>query len=146
MPFLIRTVADALIEDGNRIVLVKRGIEPFKERWAIPGGHIEKDETVEQCAVREGEEETGLKCKPVDILGVYSDIKRDPRGQNCCTVFIVHLIGGELKGADDADEAKWFSVDEIAKMKSDDLAFDHWKILQDYLKWRKEKGTYWSSK
>ena len=83
MPFLIRTVADALIEDGNRIVLVKRGIEPFKERWAIPGGHIEKDETIEQCAVREALEETGIECEPVEILGVYSDIKRDPRGQNC---------------------------------------------------------------
>jgi len=143
---LIRAVVDALIENGDKIVLIKRGKEPFKGKWAMPGGHIEKNETVEQCAVREGFEETGIKCKPIAILGVYSDIRRDPRGQNAGVVFVMKMLSGTLKGADDADEAKWFSVDEIAKMKSDDLAFDHWKILQDYLKWRKEKGTYWSSK
>ena len=144
--FLIRTVADAIIENDDKIILIKRGTEPFIGRWAIPGGHIEKDETIEQCAVREGFEETGIRSEPVAILGIYSDINRDPRGQNTGAVFILRMIGGELEGADDADEAKWFSVDQIAKMKKDDLAFDHWKILQDYLKWRMKKGTYWSSR
>ncbi len=144
--YLIRTVADAIIEKGNKIVLVKRAKGPFIGKWAIPGGHINKDETIEECAGREAFEETGMKCKPIAILGVYSDPKRDPRGQNTGTVFVMRAIDGKLKGSDDAAEAKCFAISDIGKMKKKQFAFDHWKILRDYLKWRKKKGTYWSGK
>lgn len=140
-------VADAIIEKGNKIVLVLRGIEPFKRMIVIPGGHVDLGETVEQTAIREAFEETGLKVKLKEILGVYSDPKRDPRKRTIGTVFIAEPLSGALKGDTDALEAKWFSLKEVGKLiKEKKLGFDHAKILSDYLKWKKKKGTYWSSK
>ena len=135
---------DSLIEMDGKIVLVRRGVEPFKGKLALPGGHVELGETVEEAAVRETEEETGLKIRPVDILGVYSDPNRDPReGKRIATVFVADLIAGELRSGSDAEEAGLF---DIAELKKEDLAFDHFKIIQDYLKYKKGKGTFWSSK
>lgn len=136
-------VVDAIIEKNGKTILIKRNKEPFSGLWAIPGGHVELGETVEESAIREAEEETGLKIKLKEITGVYSDPKRHPGKHTIATVFVAEPIDGELKADTDADEAKWFSLNEIP---FDNLAFDHAKILRDYLKWKKFKGTFWSSK
>ena len=134
---------DALIETEGKIVLIRRGVEPFKDKLALPGGHVELGETVEEATIREAEEETGLKIKLLDILGVYSDPKRDPREfKRIATVFVADIVSGELKSGSDAKEAGLY---EPEKLNKEYMAFDHFKIIQDYLKYKKVKGTYWSS-
>jgi 8-oxo-dGTP diphosphatase len=113
-----------LIEDG-KVLLIKRGKEPFKGEWAIPGGRIEENESAEQCLKREMKEETGLEVEPTRLVGIYSDPKRDPRGIIAAT-YLVKRIGGELKAGDDAKEVKWFPLDKIPH-----LATDHRKMLED---------------
>jgi 8-oxo-dGTP diphosphatase len=80
--------------------------------------------------------------EPVEILGVYSDPKRDPRGHTISIAFIGKITGGAAKAGDDASSIEWISVNDNELQ----LAFDHRRILQDYRHWRKSKGTYWSSK
>ena len=96
---------DAIIESKNKIVLIRRGNEPFKGKLALPGGFIDHLETAEHAAVREAEEETGLTIKLKCILGVYSDPKRDPDKHTMSTVFIAESFKGKLKCGDDADFA-----------------------------------------
>ena len=134
--------ADAIVEKNSKILLVKRAISPFKGTWGFPGGRLEDGETIEHTALRELKEETNVKAKLIDILGVYTDPKRDPRGI-WAVVFVAKYISGKAKGGDDAALAKWVPIKDIFKLK---LGFDHKKILQDYLKWKKNKGTYWSIK
>lgn len=116
--------ADALIIEGNRILLIKRGKEPFRGKWAIPGGFLEEKETLEQCCVREAKEETGLEVEVEGLLGVFSEPGRDPRG-TVGVVFFCKRVSGEIQGGDDAEEAKWFSLDKLPEM-----AFDHGKIIE----------------
>ena len=135
--------ADIIVEKGNEIVLIKRKNEPYKDYWEMPGGFVEENETVEETALREVTEETSLKVKLKEILGVYSDVKRDPRGRVATVVFITEAVGGKLKADTDAEDARWFDVNDV---DADSLAFDHPKIFRNYLKWKKQKGTYWSGK
>lgn len=135
--------ADIIIEKENKIVLIKRKNPPFKGMLAIPGGAVENGETVEAAAIREAEEETSLKVNLKEILGVYSGPGRDPRHEAAAVVFIAEPIRGELKANADAEEAKWF---DLKKINFEELAFDHKKIIEDYIKWKTQKGTYWSSK
>ena len=79
---------DIIIEEASRILLIKRKNEPFKDHLALPGGFVNEGEKVEDAAKREAQEETSLVVDLIDILGVYSDPKRDPRGHNMSTVFI----------------------------------------------------------
>ena len=133
---------DPLIVKGNKIILSKRAVEPFKGFLELPGGMVEYGETVENAVVRETREETGLKVRIKDILGVYSAPERDPRFHAVSIAFIVEPIGGRLKGSFEGEPA-WYDVKEI---KLNKLGFGHEKILKDYLKWKKKKGTYWSTK
>lgn len=119
---------DAVIIENGKIVLVKRGVEPFKGQWAVPGGRLEEDETAEQCLIREAKEETNLDVKPIALVGIYSAPNRDPRGIIAATYLCKH-IGGELKGGDDAAEAKWFDLNALPE-----LASDHGKMIEDALK------------
>lgn len=134
---------DVIIHKGNKIVLVERGKEPFKGMIELPGGHVEKNETVEEAAIREAKEETNIKIKLENIFGVYSDPKRDPRGPTVTTVFLAKPIGGKLKAGTDAKIGFWCDCRKIPFKK---MAFDHSQIARHYLKWRRQKGTYWSSK
>jgi len=127
---------DVIIEKDNKIILIKRKIEPFKGKLALPGGHIEYGETVENAIKREVKEETNLKIKLIDILGVYSDPKRDPRGHRISVVFIAKIAGGKLNAGSDALNVGFYNPENL---KKEELAFDHFKIIKDYLKYKKTK-------
>ncbi len=137
-----KIAVDPLIVKGNKIILSRRAGYPFEGMLGFPGGMVEYDEAVEHAVVREAEEETGLKVKVKEILGVYSEKSRDPRFHSVSVAFIVEPMGGKLRGSFEG-EPQWFDVDKI---KFEKLGFDHAKILKDYIKWRKKKGTYWSTK
>jgi ADP-ribose pyrophosphatase YjhB (NUDIX family) len=134
---------DIIIEKDNKIVLIKRKREPFKGKLVLPGGHVEENETVEEAAMREAKEETSLDVKLKEILGVYSEPKRDPRYLTISTVFIAGPLSKKIKAGSDAAEAKWFEIDKI---DFEMLGFDHLKILKDYLRYKKKGGTYWSTR
>src|SRR3954464_8671429 len=93
----VTLTADIIIEheDGS-IVLIKRKHDPCKGQWAIPGGILDGDETIEQTAVREAKEETGLDVKLLRIVGVYSKAGRDPRGRFVTVALVAVPIGGVL--------------------------------------------------
>ncbi len=134
--------ADVIIQKNRKIVLLMREHYPFSGTWDIPGGLIEAGETVEKTAVREAQEETGLKVKLTDLLGVYSDPRRDPRFPSVSATFIAKPISGKLKGSREG-KAEWVPVSSLSKLK---LGFDHRKILHDYRKWLRAGGTYWSGR
>ena len=113
-----------LIEDG-KVLLIKRGRDPFKGQWVTPGGRIEDNESAEECLVREMEEETGLKVEPVELVGLYSDPKRDPRLM-IAAAYLVRRVSGDVRAGDDAAEARWFPLDDLPPMCT-----DHPKIVRD---------------
>jgi 8-oxo-dGTP diphosphatase len=108
-----------------KVLLIQRGIEPFKGKWAFPGGFMNIDETVEDCAKRELEEETGLKNASVEQFYTFSDVNRDPRERVITVAHYALVRLSEVKGGDDALMARWFSMNEIPS-----LAFDHELILR----------------
>ena len=118
---------DAVIMRNDKILLIKRGVEPFKGFWALPGGYVEWDETIEDAVKREVIEETGLSVKSLKMIGIYSDPKRHPR--QCIDVAYAAEVEGEIKIGDDATEFRWEDLKNIPK-----LAFDHNDIVEDYLK------------
>lgn len=122
----IKVTVDAVVVENGEILLIKRGIEPFKDKWALPGGHVDYGETVEQAVIRETKEETDLDIKPSVLIGVYSDPKRDPRGHTVGMAFLCRAKKGQAKAGDDAAETWWFPLDDLP-----DLAFDHAKIIED---------------
>jgi len=140
---------DVIIEKGDKIVLVERSIEPFRGKLALVGGHVEYGETVENAAVRETREETGLNIELTDILGVYSNPKRDPRGHRIATVFVAKIISGKFKAATDVKEV---GLHNPKKLKKKNIAFDHFKMIEDYLRYAankkrsKDHTTFWSSR
>ncbi|MDF1538203.1 MAG: NUDIX hydrolase [Candidatus Thorarchaeota archaeon] len=138
-----KPTVDVAIINGENLVLVRRGRDPYKGRWVFPGGFIDYGETAENAAVREALEETSMQIEITGILGVYSDASRDPRGHTQSTVFIARPLSGEPKGGDDAAEAKWHRMQELGP---GDLAFDHDLIMSDLRRWMKDKSkTFWST-
>jgi len=134
-------MVDAVVIENEKLLLVTRKKDPFKGFLTFPGGKVDEGEKVEDAVKRELREETSLDIEPTDILGVYSDPSRDPRGHRISVVFIAKVISGEAKPSSDAESIEWLSVNEIKE-----LGFDHNKILKDYRQWRNTKSTYWSSK
>ena len=125
--------ADCIVitsEAEPQVLLIERGNEPFKGSWAFPGGFLNMDETTEQCAIRELEEETGLKITEVNQIGAYSKVDRDPRGRTISVVYLAIVDKPlEVEGQDDAAKAKWWSVATLPP-----LAFDHDEIMSDAIK------------
>lgn len=114
-------------ENEPKVLLIQRGNEPFKGCWAFPGGFMNMDETTEQCAVRELEEETGLKVTEIKQIGAYSKVDRDPRGRTVTVAYLVVIDKAKaVKGGDDAAKAQWFPISGLPK-----LAFDHEEIMKD---------------
>ena len=137
---------DTIIQKGSQILLVKRKKEPFKGLFALPGGFVNEGERVEDAAKREAKEETSLDIELVDILGVYSEPNRDPRGHIMSTVFVGKVSPNnkvEALARDDAADIEWMNLEEV---DSTSFAFDHQKIISDYKKWKTSGGTFWSSR
>lgn len=122
-----KLAVDIIIEYNGKIILIKRKNPPFG--WALPGGFVEYGETVENTAIREAKEETGLDLVGLKQFYVYSSPDRDPRGHTVSIVFTAQGIG-TAKAADDAQDIKLFSLDKLPK----DICFDHQQILLDYKK------------
>jgi mutator protein MutT len=110
----------AIIVENGRVVMVKRGHAPLAGEWSIPGGALEVGESVREAAVREAQEETGLTVEPTELLGVYDRVLRDEAGRiryhYVLIDFLCRRVAGELRAAGDADEARWFKADEVAKL------------------------------
>lgn len=126
-------------ETDLKVLLIERGIEPYKGSWAFPGGFLNMDETTEEGAKRELEEETGLKNVFIEQLYTFSDVNRDPRGRVISVVYfaLVKQKDFKAKAGDDASKAEWFSVKDIPK-----LAFDHEMIFRKALYRLKGKIRY----
>ncbi|MFX0167850.1 MAG: NUDIX domain-containing protein [Candidatus Hodarchaeota archaeon] len=115
---------DAVIYlNDNRLVLIARKNAPFKGWWALPGGIVEVGETVEQAIIREVREETGLEIELQNLVGVFSNPDRDPRGHIVSIAFLATRIGGDLAHGSDATRVQAFR-----KLPSQ-LAFDHKEII-----------------
>jgi 8-oxo-dGTP diphosphatase len=128
-----RITADGIVVSDSKILLVRRKFNPFEGRYALPGGFVEYGEKVDECAIREVREETGLKVSINRLLGVYSAPDRDPRGHTVTIVFVLNVEGGAL--ADSVEtKAEWVPLKNIPS-----LAFDHDAIIADYLKSVKKK-------
>lgn len=117
---------DVIIRTPGGVVLIKRRNEPYKGKWALPGGFVRYGERVEDAAVREAREETGLKVKLGKLVGVYSDPKRDPRGHVVSVCYLAGRTGGRLGASSDAQDVKIFK-----RIPWRELAFDHARILKD---------------
>lgn len=113
---------------SSQVALIRRSNPPFAGSFALPGGFLEPDETVEQAARREAREETGLRITLTGLVGVYSGPGRDPRGPVVAVAFLARPVSGALRGGSDATEARWFQTKNLPP-----LAFDHRKILRDAL-------------
>ena len=116
--------------EGNtlKVLLIERGNEPFKGYWAFPGGFLNMEESAEEGAKRELYEETGLKDAFIKQFHTYTDPNRDPRGRVISIAYYALVEISEVKGGDDAAQARWFAIDEVPA-----LAFDHDQMLQDAL-------------
>ena len=121
--------ADCMVTNSRgEVLLVCRGNDPFKGCWALPGGFMEMDETLEHCAVRELEEETHLKVSEKDIrlIGIYSAPGRDPRGRTVTAAYLVKVDVVNALAGDDAAEVRWWPLSALPP-----LAFDHAQIVSD---------------
>ena len=116
-------------EKMPKVLLIQRGIEPFKDCWAFPGGFMNMDETTEQCAIRELEEETGLQITELHQIGAYSKVDRDPRGRTITVAYLAIIDKPvAVTGQDDAAKAEWWPINALPP-----LAFDHEDIMRDAL-------------
>jgi 8-oxo-dGTP diphosphatase len=125
------TVDCVVFDREGRLLLIKRGHPPFKGKYALPGGFVDIGETVEQAALRELKEETGVEGKVVRLIGVYSDPKRDPRGHTVSAAFLIKPRSTKVQSGDDAESATF-----VADWRGLKLAFDHSQIVADASKQR----------
>lgn len=123
-----------------KVLLIKRANEPFKGKWAVPGGFIEIDEELEDAVVRELAEETGLTSVRLEQMHTFGKCGRDPRGRQITIVFMGIVTEGhnKIKAGDDAARARWFDIDKLPK----DLAFDHNEVVAFGIQKLKRKKIY----
>jgi 8-oxo-dGTP diphosphatase len=132
-------VVFGLDEQDLKILLIQRGNEPFKGSWAVPGGFVNADESLEHAALRELKEETGVHDVFLEQLYTFGDVHRDPRRRIVTVAYyaLVNLRDHTIKAATDASNAAWFGVDDIPK-----LAFDHARIVETALRRLRGKVRY----
>jgi 8-oxo-dGTP diphosphatase len=128
-----------LRDTALEVLLIRRREEPFKDRWALPGGFVNMDESLDDAARRELQEETGVSAPVFEQLYTFGEPNRDPRGRVISVAYLALLPPGNLsvRGADDAAEAGWFKIGPPPP-----LAFDHDQILATALqRLRQELGS-----
>lgn len=123
------TVDCVVVDAAARILLIRRKHPPFEGALALPGGFVDIGETVERACRRELMEETGLEVGKIELVGVYSDPSRDPRGHTCSVAFLARVKRAQAVAGDDAAAVEWISSWRRAK-----LAFDHRKIIADAMR------------
>ena len=118
---------DCLIIKKSDVLLIQRENSPYERFWALPGGFIEMEETLEKAACRELQEETGISNIKLKQWRTFDDLDRDPRGRTISVVFTGYLRNSNimLKAASDARNARWFNINDLPE-----LAFDHSEILK----------------
>jgi 8-oxo-dGTP diphosphatase len=121
-----RITVDGILIEYDKILLIKRRNDPFKEMWALPGGFVDYGETTEHAIKREFYEETGLFCDIIELVGVYSDPQRDPRGHTISIIYELVKKAGHLQSGDDAMDCQFFPINNLPE-----IAFDHQKIITD---------------
>jgi 8-oxo-dGTP diphosphatase len=124
--------ADGIVLIDGKLVLIRRKFYPYEGKLALPGGMVEYDERVEDAVRREMKEEIGLDVEIVELLGVYSEPGRDPRGHVVSAAYVLERVGGELRSGDDAKAIELVDIEKIP-----DLAFDHNEIVEDFIKFTK---------
>ena len=120
-----------IFDDDFNFILIKRKNNPYKDYWALPGGFVEYGESVENAAVREAKEETSIDVELKDLVNVYSNPDRDPRGHTISIAFTAKGDFASRRADDDASDIDIFSPEQLCEI---DLAFDHEKIVKDCLK------------
>ncbi len=130
---LRHVVVDAIATNNNKILLVKRAKNVFKgDKWGLPGGYLDRDETVKEAVVREVKEETNLIAKPTKLFKVIDNPnRRNEERQNICFVYIVSATGTPKPQESEVSEVKWFDPDKLPK--EDNFAFDHLEIINSFL-------------
>jgi len=131
-----RVAVDALLLHGGKLVLVRRGKEPYRGSFSLPGGFVEFGERLEDAVEREVLEETGLAAEVERLLGVYGNPKRDPRGHTISVAYVLRSYGGRLRAATDAAAVKVVPPTRVPK-----LAFDHDTIVADFLRSRRRASS-----
>ncbi len=126
--------------DKIKMLLISRGNEPFKGKWALPGGFVDMDEELEDAVVRELAEETGLTGVKLEQMHTFGTIGRDPRGRMITIVFMGVVIEEqtEIKAGDDAAKAQWFDIEKLPQ----NMAFDHNEVLKFAIKKLKSSKHY----
>lgn len=139
----IKLSVDAVVfgyEEGNiSVLLIKRKYEPFKGKWAIPGGFVENDESLEDAVERELFEETGIKINYLEQLYTFGKPNRDPRGRVVTIAFFALVRPNAFKifASTDAEQVQWFNISELPE-----LSFDHKEILKTAIERLQGKITY----
>ncbi len=123
-------VVFTVVNGSLKVLLIRRGNEPFRGKYALPGGFVHDDESLEEAALRELSEETNVKNIFIKRLSAYGDVGRDPRGRIVSVVFLalIDSVRFRLKASTDAMHAEWVGIDSVKS-----LAFDHNTILNDAL-------------
>ncbi|WP_405268423.1 NUDIX domain-containing protein [Methanobrevibacter sp.] len=119
-----------IFDDDFNFILIKRKKDPYKDYWALPGGFVEYGESVENAAIREAKEETNIDVELKDLVNVYSNPDRDPRGHTITIAFTAKGDIKTMKADDDACDIDIFSPEDLDKIN---IAFDHDKIIKDCL-------------
>ena len=121
-------------DDIDKILLIKRENEPFKDSWALPGGFVDIEEELVESAFRELQEETGIFDIGLKQFCTYGKLGRDPRGRTISVVYFGYLtnLNQDIKANDDAKELAWFSLSKLPT-----LAFDHKDIISDFIGYKK---------
>jgi len=124
---MIKVTVAAIIEKNGRILLEKRGVEPFKGYWCLPGGHVEKFEKVEDTVKREVKEETGLEVEKAEFLFYQDEIIPEINWHAVVLVFKCKVSGRINIQKEEVKEIKWFNLEEALDLK---LAFRHKEIIE----------------